>query len=73
MALSDFYLTYRVKAALSDDPEIPARDININSANGVVTLLGNVRWGGAKVVIEEKVRKVDGVRSVNNQLREIWT
>lgn len=73
MALRDWILTYRVKAALSDDPDVSARDLNINTSNGVVTLLGNVHWDGAKTSIEEKVRQVEGVRAVNNQLREIWT
>jgi hyperosmotically inducible protein len=73
MGLGDWLITYRVKSVLSDDPDIPARDINVNTSNGVVTLLGNVPWDGMREKVEEKVRHIEGVRSVNNQLREIWT
>lgn len=71
--ISDWTITYRVKAALADDPDVKATDVNVNTSNGVVTLLGNVHWDGARDAIEAKVRSVEGVKDVNNQLREIWT
>jgi hypothetical protein len=57
----------RISTLTSDRIE----DMDINALNGNVTLRGNVRSETERLMIENKVSHVPGVRSVNNQLRVI--
>ena len=63
-------LTTKVKTALASDAGLSTMTgINVDSDNGVVTLKGKVDTADAKKKAEEIAKKVDGVKSVKNELR----
>lgn len=67
---SDAQTTMRVKNALMNDSSLSqnARYINVDTNNGIVTLSGYVSSKEESYAIERKVKTVNGVRKVNNQL-----
>lgn len=57
------------KAIVGDDSlSTSARNIKLIAAKGVVTLRGPVKSTDEKATVESLARKVDGVKSVDNQL-----
>lgn len=67
---SNATLTTKVKSALAADVGMGTMtSINVDSDKGVVTLKGKVDSAEAKKKAEEIAKKVDGVKSVKNQLR----
>lgn len=63
-------LTTKVKAALAKDAGMKTTtSIDVDSADGVVTLKGKVDSAEMKKKAEAIAKKVDGVKSVKNQLR----
>ena len=63
-------LTTKVKTALASDAGLSTMaNINVDSNNGVVTLKGKVDSADAKKKAGEIAKKVDGVKSVKNELR----
>jgi osmotically-inducible protein OsmY len=62
-------LTTKVKSALAADVGLKTMtNIDVDSDAGVVTLKGKVTTADAKKKAEEIAKKVDGVKSVKNQL-----
>jgi osmotically-inducible protein OsmY len=62
-------LTTKVKTALAKDEGMKTMtNIDVDSHNGVVTLKGKVDSAAAKKKAGEIAKKVDGVKSVKNQL-----
>lgn len=68
-ATSDAWITSQTKMRLLADGDTPGLDINVDTEDGVVTLVGTVPSEAAKQAAEANARKVDGVRSVKNELR----
>lgn len=68
-AVSDTATTARVKARLIGDPSLKDSDISVTTTNGVVTLTGKASSGEAKSFAEAAASAVDGVRSVDNNLK----
>ncbi|HEU4352896.1 MAG TPA: BON domain-containing protein [Burkholderiales bacterium] len=67
---SNAMLTGKVKSALAADVGLgTVTSIDVDSDNGVVTLKGHVDSADKKAKAEEIAKKVDGVKSVKNQLR----
>jgi hyperosmotically inducible protein len=67
---SNATLTGKVKSALASDVGLSTMTgINVDSNEGVVTLKGKVDSADAKKKAEAVAKKVDGVKSVKNQLR----
>jgi hyperosmotically inducible periplasmic protein len=63
-------LTTKVKTALASDAGLKTMtSINVDSADGVVTLKGKVDSAEMKKKAGEVAKKVDGVKSVKNELR----
>jgi hyperosmotically inducible protein len=63
-------LTTKVKTALASDAGLRTlTDINVDSVDGVVTLRGKVDSAEMKKKVEAAAKKVEGVKSVKNQLR----
>ena len=58
-----------VLAELDADPAVHAWEIGVAAEDGVITLTGIVETQAFKVAAERAVKRVDGVRSVANQLR----
>jgi hyperosmotically inducible protein len=67
---SNATLTTKVKSALASDVGLRTMtNINVDSEEGVVTLKGKVTTADAKKRAEAVAKKVDGVKSVKNQLQ----
>ncbi|KQT08919.1 BON domain-containing protein [Ramlibacter sp. Leaf400] len=67
-AVDDATIGTKLKAAYAGDPELSALKINVDTTQGNVRLRGEVKnmtlWRKAG----DTARKVDGVKSVDNQL-----
>jgi hyperosmotically inducible periplasmic protein len=70
-AASDMWITSDVKMRLLSNSKTPAFDINVDSDNGAVTLFGVVDSQAAKEAATTEARKVDGVKSVANELQVV--
>jgi hyperosmotically inducible protein len=66
--VDDTTLTARVKAALVENDQTKAHQINVAASNGVVQLSGFVDSASAKSAASQVARTVDGVKSVRNDL-----
>ncbi len=66
----DQQLTQKVQKALSDDSTLaPAvKKITISADSGEITLEGTVETAKQKQDIESKVKQIDGVKDVDNEL-----
>lgn len=69
--MRDAWITTEAKVRLIANPDTPARDINVDTLGGAVTLFGTVPTDAAKRAAEMEVRKVDGVKSVENALQVV--
>jgi hyperosmotically inducible periplasmic protein len=67
--IDDATITTRVKTALLNDPVIDATKIDVNTAAGVVTLIGVVKSTEEETKAIELTRSVSGVRDVKSTLR----
>ncbi|WP_339409502.1 MULTISPECIES: BON domain-containing protein [unclassified Pseudomonas] len=64
----DATLTATVKSKLLWNRHTEGLDINVDSANGMVTLTGNAQSNEAKELAERLAANTDGVRKVSNKL-----
>jgi osmotically-inducible protein OsmY len=67
--LKDESLAQELREILSKDPELDATDLHVEVEGGAVTLSGEVYSSDAKLLAEELVESVVGVREVHNHLR----
>jgi hyperosmotically inducible protein len=68
-AQTDAGITTNVKTKFAADDTVKAYQIDVDTANGVVTLSGAVETGAAKDHAVMIARQTDGVRDVIDQLR----
>ena len=68
-ARADNTISAAVDRALVHDRELRAMEIHVQTYNAVVTLTGLVDDATMALRAERLVRQVEGVRSVDNQLR----
>ncbi len=66
--VDDAALTARVKTALVDNPDTKARQIDVDTQNGVVQLNGFVDSAASRSAAEAAALGVAGVKSVDNNL-----
>lgn len=66
--LSDAEITAQISASLAKDPDLSAVKIDVDTANGRVTLKGSAPSAVARERAEGIAKAVSGVSSVNNQL-----
>ncbi len=66
--LDNTALTSKVKASILGDPRLKLMQIDVESFKGVVQLSGFVDSAAAAERAVEVVRKIRGVKSVNNSL-----
>jgi hyperosmotically inducible protein len=66
--VDDVMISSQVKAKLIANTEIKARDIDVSSSQGVVTLIGRVGSSLIKSDAERIARGTKGVRDVSNEL-----
>jgi osmotically-inducible protein OsmY len=67
-AIDDGAITTKVKTAMVADPTLKALQINVDTKNGVVTLMGAVDSQAMKDKATEVTQSVSGVKSVDNNL-----
>jgi osmotically-inducible protein OsmY len=66
--LDDTTLAHKVESILFRDRDVPKGRINVNAENGVVFLRGEVDGADLLQTLESRVRKVKGVKGVENLL-----
>ncbi len=70
-AVTDMWITTATKVRLMANDQTPSTAINVDTRNGVVTLFGMVPTDASKRAAAAEAGKVDGVKSVNNQLQVV--
>lgn len=66
---SDSWITAKVKTAMADDLMLKTFAINVETFDGVVQLSGFVDNADQKRLAGEVAQKVEGVKSVKNDIR----
>lgn len=66
--IDDVMISSKVKSKLIANSEILARDIDVSSSQGVVTLIGRVSSQDIKNTAERTARGTAGVKDVHNEL-----
>lgn len=66
--LDDATLAHKVETILFRDREVPKGQINVNAENGVVFIRGEVNGADLSNTLADRVRKVKGVKGVENLL-----
>jgi len=67
----DAWIHTKITAKLIGNSATPARKINVDVVNGVVTLRGQVESAAAKTEASRMAQETDGVKQVRNQLKVI--
>ena len=67
--VDDTVITTKVKAAIFNEPSLKSAEINVETFKGVVQLSGFVSSQGAESTAVAVARKVEGVKSVKNDMR----
>jgi osmotically-inducible protein OsmY len=67
-AVDDTTIGTKLKAALVADPDLSAMKINVDTTQGNVRLKGEVKNVAAWRKAGDLARKIEGVKSVDNQL-----
>jgi hyperosmotically inducible protein len=67
-AIDDVTIGTKMKSALAADPELSALKINVDTTQGHVRLRGEVKSVALRRKAEDMARKIEGVKSVENQL-----
>ena len=70
-ARSDSWVTLKVKLALLGESPTSGYETEVDTKDGVVTLTGKVDTNEAKAAMESTARKIEGVKSVNDQLQVV--
>jgi len=66
--IDDMALAQKVRSEIFEDVDIPRSGINVNAERGVVVLRGQVETAEEIDALDAAVRRVDGVRDVDNRL-----
>ena len=67
--VDDAVITTKVKAAIFEDKTVKSTEVNVETFKGVVQLSGFVSSHAAMNQAVEVARKVNGVKSVKNDMR----
>ena len=67
--VDDSWITSKVKSEMVADKDVSARNINVNTTRGVVTLTGTVKTWGESNKAAEIAHGVNGVKQVENNLQ----
>ena len=67
--IDDTAITTKVKAAVLNEPTLKSAEINVETFKGVVQLSGFVSSAAAENTAVAVARKVEGVKSVKNDMR----
>jgi osmotically-inducible protein OsmY len=67
--LDDSVITTKVKAAIFNEPNLKSTEIKVETYDGVVQLSGFVSSADAQARAVEVARRIDGVKSVKNDMQ----
>ena len=67
--MSDSAITTSIKTKMIGDADVKAHNIDVNTEEGVVYLMGRVATAGEKAEAERIARSCDGVLDVVNNLK----
>ena len=70
-ANNDATIQLSIDKQLTDDPKFSSLGITATVMNGKVTLLGTVKTEAAKSDVEKMVRRIKGVKDIDNQISVI--
>lgn len=70
-ARPDSWVTMKVKLALLAESPTSGYETEVDTKDGTVTLTGKVDTNEAKAEMDSTARKIEGVKSVNNQLQVV--
>lgn len=68
-AITDTAITAKVKSTLAGETSLKKSKISVTTTNGVVTLEGSASSSKAKSAAEAATKSVEGVKSVDNNLK----
>ncbi len=71
VANNDSTIQSNIDKQLSEDPRFSSLGITTTVMNGKVTLLGTVKTEAAKSDVEKTIRRIKGVKEVDNQISVI--
>lgn len=66
--LSDSWITLKTKLGLFADERVSAKDVHVNTRQGVIVLTGKVGTEDARLAAEETAAKIDGAKKVENHV-----
>jgi hyperosmotically inducible protein len=66
--VDDTAITTAVKARFVDNNEVDATSISVETLNGTVMLSGFAKSGAERTTAENLTRKVEGVKSIKNEI-----
>jgi hyperosmotically inducible protein len=66
--VDDTAITTAVKARFVDNNEVDATSISVETLNGTVMLTGFAKSGAERTTAENLTRKVEGVKSIKNEI-----
>jgi hyperosmotically inducible protein len=69
--INDAYLTAKTKIALFADARVKGSEINVETTQGKVMIRGKVDSSDARRAAEDIAQKLDGVKSVKNELQVV--
>jgi hyperosmotically inducible periplasmic protein len=69
--INDSWITAKTKIALAADARVKGRQIDVETTKGVVMLRGKVDSDMAKHTAEDIAKKLDGVKTVKNDLEVV--
>jgi osmotically-inducible protein OsmY len=72
-AITEQRLQERIENALTSNPYVPWKSVRCRTDRGQVTLCGRVSSYFQKQMAQEAVRRLDGVRQIENLLEVKWT
>jgi hyperosmotically inducible protein len=70
-ARPDSWITLKIKLALLAENPTSGYETEVDTKDGAVTLTGKVDTNEAKAAMEAAARKIEGVRSVNDQIQVV--
>lgn len=62
----------RIHDALSTNPYLPGRQVEVEANEGRVVLKGSVKSFFQKQMAQEAIRRIDGVETIDNLLEVNW-
>jgi hyperosmotically inducible protein len=69
--INDSWLTSKAKIALFADARVKGSEINVETTQGMMMIRGKVDSAAAKQAAEDIAKKLDGVKSVKNELQVV--